>query len=439
MTGGDWLQAQYSVLGSALLWPELVPKILLETTAEDFSGPCKTVYEAVRTLHTAGETVDPISVNHALNNRYGDFLRELMEIVPSSADIDRHIRICREQARSSNVRQLAHRMALAESMEQMRKVLEEINGLMVDRPGLRIVGMEEALKSFYQRKTQTVQYLAWPLQDLNDRLYASRDDFIVIGGYPSTGKSAWALQCARFFAQRQKVGFFSLETSPEKLFDRSMASLPELTMDSIKRNDINGAGWDAVARNSEEILKTDLDLIPAAGMTATDIRAVTAMKGYQIIFIDYLQLLQGSGANRAEQVAGISMALHTMAQSMGVTVIALSQLKRKGDSESPSMSDLRESGQIEQDADIVMILQLEQENEPSGPRGLYIAKNKEGTTFKIKLDFDGKHQVFSKANRTGETISQIKAIAKKEKQRQRQEKRENGQMSMLPNDTYVPF
>lgn len=440
MTISDGLKAQYSVLGSILLWPELTSKILLETSEKDFDGPCRTVYDAVKKLHGAGETVDPISVNHALNNRYGDFLRELMEIVPSKADIDSHIRICREQARIRSVRQLAQQIALAESSEEMRKLIEQVNGLMVDKPGLRIVSMEDALRGFYERKSKTVQYLSWPIHELNERLYAGQDDFIIIGGYPSTGKSAWALQCARYFAQRCKVGFFSLETSPEKMFDRSMASLPELTMDDIKKNTISDKGWEAVARNVEEIVKTDLDLIPAAGMTPTDIRAVTAMKGYRIIVIDYLQLLQGSGANRAEQVAGISMALHTMAQSMGVTVIALSQLKRKGESDSPSMSDLRESGQIEQDADIVMILQLENENEPSGPRGLYIAKNKEGTCFKIKLDFDGKHQIFSKASKTGETISQIKSIARKAQRERRQEQRqENEQFSLLPNETWTPF
>ena len=207
-------------------------------------------------------------------------------------------------------------------------------------------------------------------------------------------------------------------------------------MDDIKRNSITGAGWDEVARCSSEIVQTKLELIPAAGMSPADVRATTMMRGYQIIFVDYLQLLQGTGVNRAEQVAGISMALHTMAQSMGVTVIALSQLKRKGEADTPSMSDLRESGQIEQDADLVMILKLCNDNEPEGPRNLYIAKNKEGTCPMVQLDFDGAHQRFVKADATRQDL---KNLARNNGKRRRRAAGEMEQFSMLDDNTPVPF
>jgi len=165
---------------------------------------------------------------------------------------------------------------------------------------------------------------------------------------------------------------------------------------------------------------------------------MTIMRGYQIIIIDYLQLLQGTGANRTEQVTGISLALHTLAQSMGVTVVALSQLKRKNDDDSPDMSDLRESGQIEQDADVIMILKLEKKNNPEGPRELYIAKNKEGTCPKIVLDFDGKYQRFTKAQHTGDVVRKYSYAGK---QAQRKNRAADGpdQMSILPGDYKVPF
>ena len=422
MSNGDWLQAQYSVLGSVLLWPELAPKVLHETSASDFNGPCRTVYEAMEKLHETGEPIDPVSVNAALDGKYDAFLRQLMEIVPSSANIDHYIQLCREQARVVTVRGLAQQITLAESSGDIRKLLEQAHGLMVDKPSLQIWSMADGLNDFYQQQGNQAEYLSWPVRSLNERLYAVPGSFIVIGGAPSTGKSAWALQCASHFAQRYKVGFFSLETSRQILFARKMTSVPELTMDDIKRRTISCDGWNAVARESTKIIKTDLDLISAAGMSPADIRSVTMMKGYEIIFVDYLQILHGMGSNRAEQVTGISMALHTMAQSMGVTVIALSQLKRKDNySASPSMSDLRESGQIEQDADIIMILQLEDESEPDGPRGLYIAKNKEGTCFKTKLHFDGKHQVFSTSP------PRVKQSAPAE------------QFSLLPDDYAVPF
>ena len=209
MTGGDWLRAQYSVLGCVLLWPETAPRVLLETSEADFDGPCKSVYGAVKKLHANGEPVDPISVNHALGNRYGDFLRELMEVVPTQADLGQHIRICREQSRAIAVRTLGNRISVAETIDEMRTLLEQASGLLVEKPGLQIVTMRDAVQSFYQRKSESVRYLEWPVAELNDRLYASAGDFIIIGGYPSTGKSAWSLQCAKYFAGKCKVGFFS--------------------------------------------------------------------------------------------------------------------------------------------------------------------------------------------------------------------------------------
>jgi replicative DNA helicase len=167
------------------------------------------------------------------------------------------------------------------------------------------------------------------------------------------------------------------------------------------------------------------------------------MRGYQIIFVDYLQLLQGSGENRTTQVTQISIALHTLAQSMGVTVVALSQLARQGKQEKntpPDMSALRESGQIEQDADLIMMLSLQDKDNPAGPRELRIRKNKEGTCPNILLDFDGKHQTFSKAARTGDVVSKYVHEGKKaQRQNRNNAPVPDAQMTMLPDSTPVPF
>ena len=289
---------------------------------------------------------------------------------------------------------------------------------------------------FYRRP----EYLSWPIPEFNSELYAEPGDFIIFGGRPSTGKSAFAVQCAWHWAQRVKVGFFSFETSSEKLFDRQMSMIARISMSDIKRNTINDAGWQKVANLNQDIVSANLELIRAAGMSAADIRAMTVMKGYKLIIIDYLQLIQSTGENRTAQVTNISIALHTLAQSLGVTVVALSQLARQNPQGGElGMASLRESGQIEQDADIVMILKLANEKEPSGDRVLDVAKNKEGTCPAIKLAFDGQYQTFRKAQRTGETVSQIKAMAKKEKQKQREESRAELQMSILPSDYPVPF
>lgn len=438
----DWLLAQYSVLGSALITPELVPKVMAETGEKDYQGPNLTIYKAIRKLFLAGSPVDVVSVAGLLGPDYRSYLAQLMDVTPSSANIDTYISLCREQAKISKIRELAQQLAEQDNLQKMRKILDEVNGMTVDRPKLKITTMADGLRSFLDRHTREAKYLTWPVRELDDVLYTELGDLVIIGGYPSSGKSAWALQCAWHWAKDYKVGFFSLETSSEKLFDRQMSSVAGLTMDEIKRNDIQQAGWDKVCGMTAEITARNLELVPAAGMTPADVRVVTMMRGYQIIFVDYLQLLQGPGENRTSQVTAISIALHTLAQSMGVTVVALSQLARQNPqqkNQAPDMSALRESGQIEQDADLIMMLSLSDKDKPSGDRDLRIRKNKEGICPSIRLAFDGKHQTFSKAVRTGDTLRKLAADAKRAKTKNPQAEQNPNQMAILPDDTPVPF
>lgn len=443
LTNERWLNAQYSVLGSALIDQQVVPKVLHETRESDYFGTCQTVYKALRKLFNAGSPIDPVSVKAQLGDSYMEFILQLMEITPTAANIDMYIALCKEQARTNQLRDIARQMTEEEDGDKLRSLLEQAGGMMVQRSSLKITTMADALQSFMERHTRQTNYLTWPVTELNDRLYAEPGDFIIIGGYPSTGKSAWALQCAWHWARNYKVGFFSLETSSEKLFDRQMASVVKLSMDQIKRNTLGEKDWERICAMSTEITARNLELIPAAGMTPADVRAVTMMRGYQIIFVDYLQLLQGSGENRTTQVTQISIALHTLAQSMGVTVVALSQLARQGKQDKntpPDMSALRESGQIEQDADLIMMLSLQDKDNPAGPRELRIRKNKEGTCPNILLDFDGKHQTFSKAARTGDVVSKYVHEGKKaQRQNRNNAPVPDAQMTMLPDSTPVPF
>ncbi len=439
MTHEDWLQAQYSVLGAVLIDSDLVPKLIHKTRRADFSGPGLTVYDAVCKVFESGKPVDPVSVNAVLGSEYSQLLMQLMEVTPTTANFDHYIQLCREQAKVLQVRSIAARLATCEDSDAARKLLDEANGLMVEKAGLRIVTMSDALKSFMTRHTGEVKYLTWPIPEFREYLFAESGDLILLGGYPSTGKSAFSIQTAVHWARDKKVGFFSLETSPEKLFDRQMASMAELNMYDIKRNTLTGAHWDKICSMTGEIISKNLELIPAAGMTPADIRSVTTMKGYDIIIIDYVQLLSAQGSSRTEQVTNISLALHRMAQDMKVTILALSQLKRKGEDSTPENSDLRESGQLEQDADIIMILKLEKKDQRGGNRELHVTKNKEGECFKTLLAWNGKHQTFSKALRTGETVNKLKAMARTAKREASEAEDSPEQMSILPPSTPVPF
>ena len=169
----------------------------------------------------------------------------------------------------------------------------------------------------------------------------------------------------------------------------------------IKTNDLTETEMLALNRSAEELYSLPIEFYSAGGMTVNDIQARTLANRYQVVIIDYLQLIRSGGRDLREQVTAISKGLHTMCQAHGVCVIALSQLSRpekdKGKLVPPSMSSLRESGQIEQDADIVMLIYKEDPNDPRSRRYLKIAKNKEGELDRLLLDCDGGTQTLSQS------------------------------------------
>lgn len=438
VTMENHLDAQNAVLGSALIEPELVPRVLQEARAEDFTGPAKTVFEAMGRLFVAGTPVDAVSLKAELGEQYKGYLLQLMQITPTAANLDHYLRLNRERAKVMALRSIGQELAMAEDAGQLQALMDKANALMVDKSSFRSYTMADCMRSFMERHTGQPQYLSWPIPDLERVLYCEAGDFIILGGYPSSGKSALALQCAWHWGQKEKVGFFSLETGQGKLFDRKMSGLADLSMDQLKRNELAEQDWDRICGMTAQVTQRQLEIIPASSMTVADIRSVTAMRGFKVIIIDYVQLLHAEGFNRTEEVTKLSMGLHRLAQDMGVTVLGLSQLKRKDHDESPKSSDLRESGQLEQDADLILMLKLQDEDKPDGFRELYITKNKEGTCPKIVLAFDGKHQTFAKAQNTGEMVRKYQHEGKKVRRRNAQ----SAQQSFLPvpgDDPACPF
>lgn len=408
-----WTEAQNSVLGSALIEPKVVPRVLAQTSADDFSGPCRTVYTAMEEVFNSGFPVDLVSLAAKLGAEYRSFLIQLMDITPTAANVDSYIAICREQSRVLACREIGRELTACDDFPAARKLLEDASKLVASAQGNRTMNMSDALRRFFDRAEKPPKYLSWPIVELQRELHVGAGKFVVLGAEPSVGKTAFALQCAWHWSTAGKVGFFSFETDQDTLFDRLISGFCGIPMEKIKLNQISRKEWDRICQATQAITSRKLEIIPAAGMTVSDIRAKIMEAGYKIVIIDYLQIVASRGGSRYEQVTNISIDLHTLAQSLGVIVLALAQLSRTEDERAPRNSDLRESGQIEQDADVIMMLQLEKRSMPEGPRKLYVTKNKEGQLSQMLLTFDGKHQTFSKGGVLDSAVADAKAKKQK--------------------------
>lgn len=433
----EWVSVQQAVLGSVLLDHSLVPKLIHETSSADFSGPCQTVYKAIEKIFQSGNPIDVVIIAHELGEAYRKYLADLMTITPTTAHFDRHLQICREQARVQAIHGIAGKLLAADSVEAIRPLLEQASTLMVDKNRNNVMDASALLRDFMERMEKPANYLPWPISVCTENIQSEPGDFIVIGAEPSVGKTAFALQCGWFWAKTMKVGFFSFETRSRKLFDRKMASEAGLDMEKIKHRHITANDFDRVWSAQPGITNCSIRMIEAAGYSTADIRAEIMRYGFDLIIIDYIQLVTAHGHNRYEEVTKISLDLHSMAQRMGVTIVGLSQLSRTDEDRRPRNSDLRESGQIEQDADVIIMLWHEKKSNPRGNRNLTVTKNKEGEWFETLLAFDGKHQLFSKAPRTGETVAKYAADGKKARRHNREP--DQMQFAELPNDTPVPF
>ena len=194
--------------------------------------------------------------------------------------------------------------------------------------------------------------------------------------------------------------YISLETNPDKLADRLIACDTGVNLSRIKTGEMEDGDWTRIVERSDRVRDLKFDVVQAAGWTVDQIRAKSIQEQAEIIFVDYLGLIASKGKSLYEQTTNASKALHTMAQDTGITVIALSQLNRSANSGEPDMTTLKDSGQVEQDADIILMLANPDDPQDKGRRKLMVRKNKEGRRGLIKLSFDGDKQRFYEIEET---------------------------------------
>lgn len=249
---------------------------------------------------------------------------------------------------------------------------------------------EDVLNDYVLHMDEKPVYIKTGLERLDEALHISPGDFIIIGGRPSAGKTALSLQIAASMAkQNYTVYYFSLETSKRKLGARLMANQIYCPLDTVKNKAVSLNEIDGQAKN----MKMPLYIRSAAGKNVAWMKAQALRKKAQVIFVDYLQLIHETGAkDRYAAITAISIALHELAQTTGIVVVALAQLNRNPSKPgaTPTNSDLRESGQIEQDADAIILLSGDNPD-----KYLFrLSKNKEGEIGDLPITFNKQIQRF---------------------------------------------
>ena len=399
--------AELAVIGCLMADPGTVPETMGIVREEDFqSRILRSIFRACRELFVSGEPVDPITVLNRLPDEsradYKAVIVRAVETMPSTRGYADYARIVRQDGQKARAAALNGELMLSlssgGSLDECQELAVKMCEALSTTESGKTFSAKECLTRFFAGKQKPKTYIPTGISRLDKNTYIDRGDYVIIGGRPSAGKTALTLQLMLHMAHKYRVAYFSLETNAEKLTDRMVATFAGVPLGSIKQGEMD---WEAVARRTDAFCKLHFSVVEASGWTVPQIKAEAVKLGAEILFIDYLGLIKSQGQSRYEKITNTSVDLHVMAQQTGMTVFALSQLKR-GSGE-PGMDDLRESGQLEQDADVILLLQAihagGEENPETPDRNLIIAKNKEGMTGAIRLRFDGERQRFYEVDR----------------------------------------
>lgn len=409
------LEAQWAIVGAMLVEPDIVGEVIAECRADDFlNSNAREIFVACRKLYTDKKPVDPVTALHILGDGFRDIIRDAMITTPTAANWRAYAEVLREDAKLSRVQALGQKLMGIRDAESAAALMQQLSDILCDKTDTRVVSLSQGFDEFYARHSTTKRpdYIQWGLSALNDKLTAELGDIVVIGARPSAGKTMMAGQMAIAMAKRHpewKIGIFSFETKDQKLYDRVICHLAGVSFNDIKQNSLDFESWKKISE-AAEYRNLKIDVINAAGMTVSDIKAETLAKHYNVIFIDYIQLVAAPWhRKRFDAVTEISLELKQFAQAANVAVVELAQLSRpekytKQNME-PRLSDLRESGQIEQDADIAMLLYAVDPDDANSDRKLFIAKNKDGPLGRMTLGFDPDHMTFlPRSSRTDEPV-----------------------------------
>lgn len=363
---------------------------------DDFQEPLhKHIYEVMYQLFLEGKPIDVVSLIQNGLKDYSQTLLDLQNFALITTNFKNHLKVLRELSRKAQAKTMSVELqALLENegIENCREKAAELLQVLGAQQSAIQATAAEGIDGFIERTNKKPDYFSTGFDLINRYAFIQRGDFVIVGGRPSSGKTAITLQIAAHIALSRKVIYFSCETSKDKIYERVISHYYDISMDNIKRRQIDTETQKLLKESKQVFSAMKLVVVQASGWTVAEVKAKAIEEQADIIFIDYLTLLSAKGKSFVEITTNISRGLHIMAQQTGITVVALSQLNRQGEGE-PSNTALRESGQIEQDADIIFMI-WPTDDGTNMTHKVKITKNKEGELRTFGLNFDGKTQTF---------------------------------------------
>lgn len=425
------LEAEQSVLGALLIEREAISKVTEFLKPIDFYRDAhKVVFETILELYAKNDAIDLITVTEHLRKESKleaaggvSYVASLANSVPTAANVVYHARIIEEKAL---LRQLINSAtAIAglgyEANEEVDLILDKAEKMILDvasrKVGKEFVPIKTIILDAFTKIEQLyaskggITGLSTGFKDL-DMLTAGlqASDLILIAARPSMGKTAFVLNIAQHVAVRDKqpVAFFSLEMSKEQLVQRMLCAEATIDASRLRIGQLEDKDWTNLIEGADRLSSAPIYIDDTAGINVVELRSkarrLQQEHGLKLIIIDYLQLMQGNGGgrseNRQQEISEISRSLKSLARELNLPVIALSQLSRGVESrqtKKPMLSDLRESGSLEQDADIVAFLYREDYYNPDTDQKniteVIIAKHRNGPVDTVQLFF---HKQFTK-------------------------------------------
>ncbi|MDD6527503.1 MAG: replicative DNA helicase, partial [Oscillospiraceae bacterium] len=424
------LEAEQAVLGCILIEPSCISQVLIMIKPEYFYLPQhKAIFTVMQEIDTIGGKVDPLIVLERLKNDkvYDDatgktYLYQLAQAVPSTDNVESYCRIIREKFYirtlisvskdiiEDSVSSDSSADLLLDSAEQ--RIYDIRQGRVSSGPtrigDIIVNDVYDKLQKLSSEDAEQYKGYTTGFSDLDKVITGlNRSDLVIIGARPAMGKTSLALNMARNTALlgKKKVLFFSLEMTKQQLAERVLSTEARVQSTKMRTGEITGEEWERLATATAILSKVDLYFDDTSNMTVPEMKSrIRRLRDVDAVFVDYLQLMKSGvrSDNRVQEVSEITRSLKLMAKDLNIPVVVLAQLARttegRGKSHRPQLADLRESGSIEQDADIVIMLyreeyydsEKEHDDEPDEPKPtvnkveFIVSKNRHGPTTTVE-------------------------------------------------------